>query len=107
MVELSHNSSWDCVALEAAKRLTCEGDFQGTAQLQVRILDAIKSFSSSKRVVCDCGCFAFKRSVRRCTGCAAQMCEKHIFTRVDESNRRITLSAPELCRECYMETYST
>ncbi len=51
--------------------------------------------------ILSCGCeVKLKRDKMRCSKCGELFCPKHIYQRVDESNRAITVNAPLLCAVC-------
>lgn len=53
---------------------------------------------------CDTGLRACSK--HQCVKCKKWFCDKHIYTRVDESNIAITKNAPKLCKEDYKDHYN-
>lgn len=46
-------------------------------------------------------------TVVKCSKCGKNVCLRHIYQYVDESNIAITRNSPMLCAECYVEKYKT
>ncbi|WP_125154403.1 hypothetical protein [Clostridium rectalis] len=44
-------------------------------------------------------------AVMKCSKCNKDICLKHGYCYIDESNIAITQNAPMLCGQCYIKTY--
>lgn len=50
----------------------------------------------------ECGC---QKKGTECQRCKKEFCDKHIFSKVDGSNRSITKNALLYCEDCYKIIY--
>jgi len=59
-----------------------------------------------KKYPVSCGCDPVtKDKLYKCAKCGKYFCGEHVFCYVDESNIAITKNSPNLCKDCYEETY--
>jgi len=55
--------------------------------------------------VCNIRLYKSKKEHYKCKDCGKDLCGKHAYSYVDESNIAITNNSPHCCRECYIKRY--